>query len=44
MMIAAKMMLIWATLRQTIEEKIEPMLAEPMELATHLAPQLAALA
>jgi len=44
MMIAAKAMLVWATLRQSIEEKIEPMLAEPMELATHLAPQLAALA
>lgn len=44
MMIAAKAMVLWATLRQTLEEKIEPMLAEPMELATHLAPQLAALA
>jgi hypothetical protein len=42
--IAAKLVLLWATLRQTIEEKIEPMMAEPIELATHLAPQLAAFA
>jgi hypothetical protein len=44
MMITAKAAIIWATLRQTIEEKIEPILAEPIEFATHIAPQLAALA
>lgn len=44
MMITAKAAIIWASLRQTIEEKIEPMLAEPLELATHIAPQLAAFA
>jgi hypothetical protein len=42
--IAAKLVLLWATIRQTIEEKIEPMLAEPLEVATHLGPQLAAFA
>lgn len=44
MMIFAKAAIVWATLRQTVEEKIEPMLAEPLEIATHFAPQLAALA
>ena len=40
----AKAALLWATIRHTLEEKVEPLLAEPMELATHLGPQLAALA
>jgi len=31
-------------IRATFEEKVEPLLAEPVELVTHLAPQLAALA
>lgn len=44
MMIVGKAAIIWAGMRQTIEEKIEPMLAEPLEIATHLAPQLAAFA
>lgn len=44
MMLMAKVALLWATIRHTIEEKIEPLLAEPMELATHIAPQIAALA
>ena len=44
MMIIAKAALIWAAIRQTVEERIEPMLAEPIELATHLGPQIAALA
>jgi hypothetical protein len=43
-MIVAKATLIWAAIRQTVEEKIEPMLAEPIELATHLGPQIAAFA
>ena len=42
--VLAKAAALWATLRQTIEEKIEPMMAEPLEIATHIAPQLAALA
>lgn len=44
LMICAKAAIVWVALRQTIEEKIEPLLAEPMEVATHFAPQLAALA
>ncbi|HET7679505.1 MAG TPA: hypothetical protein VFK79_05155 [Xanthobacteraceae bacterium] len=44
MMIVAKAAILWATVRQTVEEKIEPMLAEPLEIATHLGPQIAALA
>ena len=40
----SKLLLMWATVRQTVEQKIEPLLAEPMEVATHFAPQLAALA
>jgi hypothetical protein len=42
--IAAKLVLLWTTIRQTVEEKIEPLMAEPMEIAAHLSPQLAALA
>lgn len=44
MMVFAKAAIVWATIRQTMEEKIEPMLAEPLEVATHLGPQLAAFA
>ena len=44
MMIFAKAAIIWATLRQTIEEKVEPMLAEPIELVSHIVPQFAAFA
>lgn len=44
MMIFAQVAGLWATLRHTFEEKIEPMLAEPMEIVTHFAPQLAAFA
>ena len=40
----AKFVLLWAAVRQTVEQKIEPLLAEPMELATHFVPQFAALA
>jgi hypothetical protein len=42
--IAAKVMVAWAALREAFEERVEPMLAEPMEMLTHIAPQLAALA
>ena len=31
-------------MRDFFEEKVEPVLAEPMEVITHLAPHLAALA
>jgi hypothetical protein len=34
----------WCALREVFEEKTEAMMAEPMEILTHIAPQLAALA
>ncbi len=42
--IAAKVAVAWAALREAFEERVEPMLAEPMEVLTHVAPQLAAFA
>lgn len=36
----AKAAVLWATIRHTIEEKIEPLFAEQMELAAHLSPGL----
>ncbi len=40
----AKLVLIWGAVRETFEEKIEPFLAEPIELVTHVAPQIAGFA
>jgi hypothetical protein len=40
----AQVAVLWGALRQTFEEKIEPILAESEELLMHAAPQLAALA
>jgi len=34
----------WIAAREFFEEKVEPLMAEPVELATHFFPQLAALA
>ena len=34
----------WCAVREAFEEKVEAMMAEPIELLTHFAPQLAALA
>ncbi len=42
--IVAKVVLAWGAVRGAFEERVEPMLAEPMEVLTHVAPQLAALA
>jgi hypothetical protein len=42
--IVARVTVAWCTLREMFEEKIELMLAEPMEVVTHFAPQLAVLA
>jgi len=39
-----QLLLAGYAVRTTIEERIEPVLAEPLELVTHLAPQFAALA
>lgn len=44
MMIFAGAASLWAAFRHTIEERIEPMLAEPIEVVLHFAPQLAAFA
>jgi hypothetical protein len=42
--LVAKLVVCWCAVREFFEEKVEPMLAEPMEVITHFAPQLAALA
>jgi hypothetical protein len=39
----ARIVVGWYALRETVEEKLEPLMAEPMELLTHFAPQLAAI-
>ena len=41
--IVARIAVAWVALREAFEEKTEAMMAEPMELLTHLSPQLAAL-
>ena len=42
--IAARIMVAWVAAREVFEERIEPVMAEPVELLTHIAPRLAALA
>jgi hypothetical protein len=42
--ILAQMAVAWCAMREFYEEKIEPALAEPMEVLSHFAPQIAALA
>jgi len=42
--IVARVAVAWCALRETIEEKTEAMMAEPIEILTHIAPQLTALA
>jgi hypothetical protein len=42
--IVARVAIAWCALREAFEEKTEAMMAEPMELLAHIAPQLAALA
>lgn len=42
--ILARIGLAWIAAREFIEERIEPLMAEPVEVATHVFPQLAALA
>jgi hypothetical protein len=42
--IVARIAVAWYALREAVEEKTEAMMAEPMEILTHMAPQLAALA
>ena len=42
--IVARIAVAWIALRETFEEKIEPALAEPIEMFSLIAPQFAALA
>ena len=42
--IVARVAAAWYAARETFDEKLEQLLAEPVELLTHVAPQLAALA
>jgi hypothetical protein len=42
--IAARIAVAWCALRETIEEKTEVMMAEPLEVLTHWVPQLGMLA
>jgi hypothetical protein len=40
----ARIGVAWIAAREFFEEKLEPLMAEPIEVATHFFPQLAALA
>lgn len=42
--LVARVAAAWCALREAFEEKTEAMMAEPIELLAHVAPQLAALA
>ena len=42
--IMARIVVAWCAIREAIEEKTEAMMAEPIEVLSHMAPQLAALA
>jgi hypothetical protein len=42
--IVARLALAWCALREAFEEKTKALMGEPMELLTHVAPQVAALA
>jgi hypothetical protein len=42
--LVARIAVAWCALREAVEEKAEALTAEPVELLTHLGPQLAVLA
>jgi hypothetical protein len=42
--IVARIALLWCTVRELFEEKLEPIVGESEELLTHVVPQLAAFA
>lgn len=42
--VMARLTVMWCAAREAFEEKIEPIMAEPLEILTHVAPQLAAFA
>jgi hypothetical protein len=41
--IVARIAIAWCAIREAIEEKTEALMAEPLEVLTHVAPQLASL-
>ena len=41
--IVARAVVAWIAIKETFEEKVEPVLAEPMEAFSHIAPQFVAL-
>lgn len=41
--IVARALAAWLAIKETFEERIEPAMAEPMEVLSHIAPQLVAL-
>ena len=41
--IVARAVVAWIAIKETFEEQIEPVLAEPMEVFSHIAPQFVAL-
>lgn len=41
--IVARAMVAWLAIKETFEERVEPVLAEPAEAFSHVAPQLVAL-
>ena len=42
--IVGRIVVGWAAVREAFEERIEPLMAEPLEVASHFVPQLAVLA
>ncbi len=42
--LVARLTVCWCAVREFFEEKVEPMMAEPIEVFSHFAPQLAAFA
>lgn len=42
--LVARVVLLWATIRGVIHDRIEPLLAEGEDMVVHLMPQIAALA
>ena len=42
--IIARLTLCWCAVREFFEEKIEPVVVEPLEVMTHFAPHFAVLA
>ena len=42
--LVARLTVCWCAVREFFEEKVEPMMAEPIEVVSHFAPHFAALA